>query len=55
MDLLWGPHNLLHDGYQGSFSAVKWLGLTLLFNFITDILTKVPKRNERAGKIKFSL
>ena len=24
MDWLWGPHNLLHDGYQGSF-RMDWL------------------------------
>jgi hypothetical protein len=26
MDRLWDPQNLLHNGYQGSFLAVKWPG-----------------------------
>jgi hypothetical protein len=26
MDWLCGPHNLLLDGYQGSFPAVNWPG-----------------------------
>jgi hypothetical protein len=25
-DRFWGPHNLLHDGYQGFFPAVNWPG-----------------------------